>query len=91
MLSVWEAPLSRPTMDIDLLGRIHNSVEAMIDFTRAICRQKVEPDGISFDEKSIKGERITVDADYEGDASGSGDHWALHKLPCSLISALVTL
>ena len=66
MLSVWEAPLSRPTMDIDLLGRIDNSIGAMIDFTRAICRQKVEPDGISFDEKSIEGDRITEDADYEG-------------------------
>ena len=66
MLTIWGAPLSRPTMDIDLLGRIDNSVEAMIDFTRAICRQKVEPDGISFDEKSIEGERITEDADYEG-------------------------
>ncbi|MGM0382843.1 MAG: nucleotidyl transferase AbiEii/AbiGii toxin family protein [Thermodesulfobacteriota bacterium] len=66
MLAVWEAPLSRATMDIDLLGRIDNNVEGIIDFTRAICRQKVNPDGISFDEKSIKGERITEDADYEG-------------------------
>jgi predicted nucleotidyltransferase component of viral defense system len=66
MLAVWEAPLSRATMDIDLLGRIDNSVEAMIEFTRAICRQKVNLDGISFDENSITGERITEDADYEG-------------------------
>jgi len=66
MLAVWEAPLSRVTMDIDLLGRIDNNVEGIIDFTRAICRQKVNPDGISFDEKSIKGEHITEDADYEG-------------------------
>lgn len=66
MFAVWEATLSRATMDIDLLGRIDNSVEAIIDFTRAICRQKVNPDGISFDEKSIEGEHITEDADYEG-------------------------
>ena len=26
MLPVWEAPLTRPTMDIDLLGRIDNSI-----------------------------------------------------------------
>jgi len=66
MLTVWEAPLSRPTMDIDLLGQIDNSVEAIAGVTRAICRQKVDPDGISFDEDSIEGERITEDADYEG-------------------------
>jgi predicted nucleotidyltransferase component of viral defense system len=66
MLSVWEAPLSRPTMDIDLLGRINNSVEAIVAVTRVICRQEVEPDGIAFDTNSIVGERITEDADYEG-------------------------
>ena len=26
MLTVWKAPLSRPTMDIDLLGRIDNTI-----------------------------------------------------------------
>ena len=66
MLSVWEAPLSRPTMDIDLLGRIGNSVEAIISVTRVICRQEVEQDGIAFDITSIVGRRITEDADYEG-------------------------
>ncbi len=66
MLSVWEAPLSRPTMDIDLLGRINNSVEAIVAVTRVICRQEVEPDGIAFDTNSIVEERITEDADYEG-------------------------
>lgn len=66
MLSVCEAPLSRPTMDIDLLGRINNSVEAIVAVTRVICRQEVEPDGIAFDTNSIVGERITEDADYEG-------------------------
>ena len=30
MLTVWEAPLSRPTMDIDLLGQIDNNIEAII-------------------------------------------------------------
>jgi predicted nucleotidyltransferase component of viral defense system len=66
MLIAWQAPLSRPTMDIDLLGQIENNVEAIVGITRSICRQKVDPDGISFDENSIEGERITEDADYEG-------------------------
>jgi len=66
MLIVWEAPLSRPTMDIDLLGRIDNSIETIIEVTREICGQEVEPDGIAFDAATIKAERIAEDADYEG-------------------------
>jgi len=66
MLSVWKAPLSRPTMDIDLLGKIDNNIEAIIAATKDICTQKVEPDGITFDPTNIRGERITEDADYEG-------------------------
>ncbi len=66
MLSVWKAPLSRPTMDIDFLGKIDNNVEAIIAVTEDICRRKVEPDGIIFDLTSIRGERITEDAKYEG-------------------------
>jgi predicted nucleotidyltransferase component of viral defense system len=66
MLTVWEAPLSRPTMDIDLLGKIDNNIEAMIAVTKDICTQKVEPDGITYDLATIRGEHITEDADYEG-------------------------
>ncbi len=66
MLTVWEAPLTRPTMDIDLLGRIDNRVETMVEVTREICLQEVEPDGIDFDIATIKAERIVEDAEYEG-------------------------
>ena len=66
MLTVWEAPLTRPTMDIDLLGRIDNRIETIVRVTREICRQEVEPDGIDFDIATIEAERIAEDADYEG-------------------------
>jgi len=66
MLTVWGAPLSRPTMDIDFLGQINNSIEAIVTVIKDICRQQVEPDGITFDLTSIEGDRITEDADYEG-------------------------
>ncbi len=66
MLTVWEAPLTRPTMDIDFLGRIENSVETLIKVTREICQQEVEPDGIVFDVTEVDAERIAEDADYEG-------------------------
>jgi len=66
MLTVWKALLSRPTIDIDLLGRIDNKIETIVEVTREICRQEVEPDGIAFDVASIEAGRIAEDADYEG-------------------------
>jgi hypothetical protein len=66
MLTVWEAPLTRPTMDIDFLGRIENSVETLVKIIREICQQEVEPDGIAFDLTEVDAERIAEDADYEG-------------------------
>ncbi len=32
-----------------------------------ICKTDVIPDGLVFDSKSVKGQRIKEDADYEGD------------------------
>jgi predicted nucleotidyltransferase component of viral defense system len=66
MLTVWEAPLTRPTLDIDLLGRIDNRIETIVRVTREMCRQEVEPDGVAFDTATIEAERIAEDADYEG-------------------------
>lgn len=66
MLTVWEAPFSRPTMDIDFLGHIDNNIKTITAIVADICSQKVEPDGIIFDLSSIKSEHIKEDADYEG-------------------------
>lgn len=66
MLTVWEAPLTRPTMDIDLLGLIENNIENITKATREICQQDVDPDGLVFDMGNINAERIAEDADDEG-------------------------
>lgn len=66
MLIVWEAPISRPTMDIDLLGRTGNSINTLIETAKDICLQDVLPDGLSFDPITVEGERIIEDAGYEG-------------------------
>jgi hypothetical protein len=42
MLSVWKAPLARPTMDIDMLGQIDNRLESIVAVMRSICTQHVE-------------------------------------------------
>ena len=66
MLTVWQALLSRPTRDIDLLGHIDNAPNVLATAMRDVCLQDVEPDGLVFDPSSIKVERITEDAEYEG-------------------------
>jgi len=66
MLAAWESPQSRPTMDIDLLGRMSNDLDLVADVVREVCRQKVPEDGLSFSPDSVEAARITEDADYEG-------------------------
>lgn len=66
MLRVWQAPVSRPTMDIDLLGRLDNSLENLTQVGREVCLEKVEPDGLSFDPQTVHAETIAEEADYTG-------------------------
>ncbi|MCA1962300.1 MAG: nucleotidyl transferase AbiEii/AbiGii toxin family protein [Desulfomonile sp.] len=66
MFNVWRGPLSRPTMDIDLLGRLSNDIESIIAALKIVCTQEVEPDGLVFDPDSVSGERIIEGVSYEG-------------------------
>lgn len=66
MFNVWRGPLSRPTMDIDLLGRLTNDMESVIAALTSVCAQEVEPDGLIFEPDSVVGERIIEGASYEG-------------------------
>jgi len=59
-------PRSRATRDIDLLGRLKNTVDNLVAAVRTICKEKVVPDGMVFDPESVEGGRIKEDADYEG-------------------------
>ena len=65
MLRVWDAPMARPTKDIDLLGRLENSLENGSTVVREVCAIEVEPDGLVFRPATVKSERIREDADYE--------------------------
>ena len=66
MLRAWGAPLARPTVDIDLLGRTANEIEQLVAAMREVCNQKVADDGLTFDAGSMQGERIAEEAEYEG-------------------------
>ena len=66
MLAAWRAPSTRPTKDIDLLARMSNDVDAVVETVKDICAREVDPDGLVFDLKSVQGRVIKEDADYEG-------------------------
>ena len=66
MLRVWHSPEARPTMDIDMLGRTSNLEADIAAQVRDILSVEVEPDGLIFDASTIRTERISEDADYEG-------------------------
>lgn len=66
LLRIWDAPMARPTRDIDFLGHTENSVANLEDVVRNICIAEVEEDGLRFDPWNVAGERIKEGAEYEG-------------------------
>jgi hypothetical protein len=66
MIHAWEAPLSRPTSDIDFLGLIRNDEESVVSVVKEVCDAEVEPDGLEFDTGNIRTETITDIAESAG-------------------------
>jgi predicted nucleotidyltransferase component of viral defense system len=66
LFTVWQGSRFRPTRDIDLLGRLDNSQEAVAQVFRSVCSRDVPDDGLVFDPASVATLAITEDADYQG-------------------------
>jgi len=66
MFTAWKLAAYRPTMDIDLLGRTDNSLEALVAIAKEVCLQQVEPDGLVFYPGTVQATRIAEDANYQG-------------------------
>jgi hypothetical protein len=66
MFSAWTGSMSRPTMDIDLLGKIENNLELIAAVVKDTCDTEVDDDGIVFHKNTVTATRITEDADYKG-------------------------
>lgn len=66
LFRVWSPTLHRPTKDLDLLGSGAPSVERLAKVFAEVCGANVEDDGMVFDAKAVRAERIKEDADYEG-------------------------
>src|SRR5262249_4250677 len=66
LLTAWRAPASRPTMDIDLLGRTSNDVKGIVQLMQEVVQVKGPNDGIALEPASFAGGAIREDADYSG-------------------------
>jgi len=65
MLRAWGTPLGRPTRDIDFLGHIDNSSEAVVGAVRECLAVEYPDDGLVFDPEIETAEINTEDA-YPG-------------------------
>jgi len=66
LFELWTRERYRATRDADFLAEGDNSLERFIRIFKEISTIKVEDDGLRFDPKIVKAERIKEDADYEG-------------------------
>src|ERR1700722_9267051 len=66
LLTAWQAPISRPTMDIDLLGRTDNAIDSIVQLMQEVAELDVPDDGLAFVITSFSGAAIREDADYSG-------------------------
>lgn len=66
MLRLWDAPLSRPTIDVDLMGRQVLSQEELEQVIKDVCVQKVPDDGCLFDAATVRVQPIRLEDQYGG-------------------------
>jgi len=66
MFTVWQIPERRTTLDIDFLANYDNQVATIEKVIKDICNVSVTPDGLVFDAKTVKGQRIKEEMEYEG-------------------------
>lgn len=66
MFTVWHVPERRTTLDIDFSAQYDNQIASIEKMIKDVCKIDVISDGIIFNSKNVKGQRIKEDADYEG-------------------------
>jgi len=66
LLAAWEQLPHRPARDLDLLGYGDDALASVEGALREIVRTNAEPDGLEFEERSIRGEEIRRDQEYRG-------------------------
>lgn len=63
---IWQAPIHRPTRDIDLLGKTRNSPENLMRICQEICAMPCEEDGIQWQQDTIRLLPTQNQREYQG-------------------------
>jgi Nucleotidyl transferase AbiEii toxin, Type IV TA system len=66
VFKLWTEQRYRPTRDADFLAHGDNAPERFAHIFRELCVLEVDEDCLRFDAETVKAERISEDADYEG-------------------------
>jgi predicted nucleotidyltransferase component of viral defense system len=66
LFRVWSPQVHRPTKDLDLLGSGASDLDRLSRIFAEVCGIADEDDGVAFDPKGVRAERIKEDAEYEG-------------------------
>lgn len=66
MLRIWDAPLSRPTIDVDLMGRQVLSKDELEQVIKDVCVQPVPDDGCRFEAATVRAQPIRLEDQYGG-------------------------
>jgi len=84
LFTVWTEKLHRPTKDLDLLGHGNDSGERLKALFQKICQVKVEPDGLVFDESTVRVEEIRDDQEYQGQRIRLTAHLGNARIPVQI-------
>lgn len=66
MLRIWDAPLSRPTIDVDLMGRQILSQDELEQVIKDVCMHQVPDDGCRFEAATVQAQPIRLEDQYGG-------------------------
>lgn len=66
LFALWAPVPYRSTGDLDLLGQGDPAPERMAEIFKVVCQVDVDDDGLVFDPRSIRGERMREDEEYSG-------------------------
>jgi hypothetical protein len=84
MIAAWDSPVTRPTRDIDLLGRLRNRPETVAEAIRTICAIESREDGLTFDATTVSAERTMGGGDYHGVRVRFAGHLGRARIPMQI-------
>jgi hypothetical protein len=63
---IWNPRTYRATLDIDLLARVKNSADHLVQIIREVCALEVDSDGVEFDIINLRLIETQLNAQYKG-------------------------